>query len=251
MNIIVHRGRKGSRERETIAGTITQQDYAAMFNSVDRNDRDSADYSTTVRTHRFYIHFFGWLIDRVIHTIFVVVVSLVSSDKSICQDSWKCFLSKNGGRKKFQIRLGLDLMYYAISKAWDGKSERPDWMRQTPFVPCDCAMCYFCLNGHTTGIMHREKYTKVKVVYEKTGSIVRADECVTDAVDLGRGCAYCKMCFRKLIGATDADGKKLTYKQKKKLVKNSSRKGCPQSSCNEHICKECWADGYDKHWNNK
>ena len=96
-----------------------------------------------------------------------------------------------------------------------------------------------------------KKCTKVKVVYEKTGSIVRADKCVEEAVNLDRVSRYYKMCYRKLLDATGADGKKLNCKQKMAKVERYSKKGCPQPSCNEHICKECWAEGYDKHWNNK
>jgi hypothetical protein len=68
--------------------------------------------------------------------------------------AWTVYTSKNSGRKKFQIQLGLDIMSYAISQAWDGKSDRPDWMRQGPFVPCNFKECYFCKNRHTTGIAH-------------------------------------------------------------------------------------------------
>ena len=55
-------------------------------------------------------------------------------------------------------------MSYVISKAWDGKSECLDWMRQGLFVPCNCEACYFCKNGHTAGIAHRKGRQKVKVV---------------------------------------------------------------------------------------
>ena len=130
---------------------------------------------------------------------------------------------------------------------WDGKSEKPEWMRQRVCVPCNCDVCYFCQNGFTTGIAHRAKRQKVKVVYEKTGTIVWTKKCVEEAVDLDKnGCCYCKQCMRKLIGAVGEDGRKLNVKEKQKLGRWST-KGCPQPSCSEHICKECWAEGYDKH----
>ena len=46
---------KGKRKREEIDGPKAQKDYVQSFNAVDRNDRDSADYSTTIRTVRYYL----------------------------------------------------------------------------------------------------------------------------------------------------------------------------------------------------
>ena len=74
--------------------------------------------------------------------------------EEVLQQKWRT--------KKFQIQLGLDTINYAISKAWDGKLERPDWMRQKDFVPCDCKRCYFCLNGFTTGIAHKKRNSEWK-----------------------------------------------------------------------------------------
>ena len=99
------------------------------------------------------------------------------------------------------------------------------------------------------------KKQKVITVYAKTKPVVHMKKCVDEAVELNRkggGCnkrgtgQYCKQCMRKLKGETDEKGKKLTHPQKKKLCSYSS-KGCPQPSCNEHICKGCWAEGYDRY----
>ena len=76
-NITVLRGRKGSRDRAIIAGTIAQQAYAKLFAAVDLNDRDSADYLTAFRSHQYYLRVMAWVLDRVIHTIFVVVYFVV------------------------------------------------------------------------------------------------------------------------------------------------------------------------------
>jgi DNA polymerase III epsilon subunit-like protein len=43
------------RTRDTIAAPRAQADYVANYNAVDRNDRDSADYSTTICTNRYYL----------------------------------------------------------------------------------------------------------------------------------------------------------------------------------------------------
>ena len=247
-DITVLRGSKGTKKKRRFAGTIAQKDYAAMFAAVDRSDRDSADYSCTIASHRFYLRILAWALDRVLHMCYVVLCFEVMAPGSVLPMLviWKIYTSKNGGRRKFQIQIGLDLMTYAISKVWDGKSERPDWMRQDSFVPCGCKKCYFCLNGHTTGIAHKAKKQKVKVVEVRTGLVTWTEQCTTKRVNLNRGCSYCRQCYRNLEGATDKKGNLLDRDQTVKEYKMSTM-GCPQPGCDEHICKKCWAKGYDRH----
>ena len=71
----------------------------------------------------------------------------------VINEDWKRYKSKNNGRHDFQIDLGIALLNYGIGLDWVG-DERPDYMRTGEFIPCDCKKCYFCLNGHTTGIAH-------------------------------------------------------------------------------------------------
>ena len=126
--IFVCRGRKGTRAKEKLAGTLAQSDYAECYAATDRSDRDSADYSTMIQTHRFYLRINCWVLDRVVHMCYVVVCFEVMAPESsiLMLAAWTVYTSKNGGRKKFQIQVVLDIMHYAISQAWDGKSARPD-----------------------------------------------------------------------------------------------------------------------------
>ena len=57
------------------------------------------------------------------------------------------------------------LLNYAIKYLWREGNERPNWIRQGPFVPCECERCYFCLKGYTSGIAH--KMTKTVVIEYK------------------------------------------------------------------------------------
>ena len=50
-----------------IASPQAQADYVANNNAVDRNDWDSADFSTTIRTNQYYLRIFCWALDRVTH----------------------------------------------------------------------------------------------------------------------------------------------------------------------------------------
>ncbi len=72
----VKRNIKGNKNRVTFKSTRSQAKYVKYFNAVDRNDRDSSDYSVSQRTHRWYLRLYFFLLDRVIHGCFVVVVSL-------------------------------------------------------------------------------------------------------------------------------------------------------------------------------
>ncbi len=81
--------------RDTIAASRAQADYVANYNAVDRNDRDSADYSTTIRTNRYYLRIFCWALDRVNHAAYVVVyfLSKVTLDKKSGNGIWTDILA--------------------------------------------------------------------------------------------------------------------------------------------------------------
>ena len=59
----VKRHVKGKSTREVIEGPRAQRDYITFFNAVDRSDRDSADWSTSIRTNRYYIRILCWVLD--------------------------------------------------------------------------------------------------------------------------------------------------------------------------------------------
>jgi hypothetical protein len=208
------------------------------FNAVDRNDRDSADYSTSVRTSRYYLRIFFWVLDRVVHSMYVIVCYLAAGN--IGKPEWKKYMNKSTGRHDFQIALALDLMRLGLELDIDSETgEKANWIRQTPPEPCKCDMCYFCINGITDGISHKRKHRVVTTEYA-CGTQVSASQCSTERVllaDLKRG--YCRMCYHNLPATP-----KLRTSEKKKLCRSTSH-GCP--ICDEPICKSCWEKGYDKH----
>jgi len=103
---------KGKPVNICIDGPRARQDYAKYFNAVDRNDRDSADYSTSIRTNRSYILIFCWVLDRAVCTCFAVVLYCVNF--GIARDEWKKYTRKNIGRHDFQIDLGIALINHDI-----------------------------------------------------------------------------------------------------------------------------------------
>ena len=171
--------------------------------------------------------------------MYVVVCFLIKSD--IGQKQWKQYLDHHSGRHDFQIDLALSVMNYGTGLQWDGESdERPNFMRQNPFVPCDCNKCLFWLKGITTGIAHpQKKKAKVVTVEYKCGTRVTTNKCTDVRVSLGmKSGKYCRMCHRKQLTT------ELSSKDRQQRCRTSAM-GC--LICKEPICKECWKEGYDKH----
>ena len=228
-SVTVKRHVKNKKQRVTLQAPQSQHDYAKHFNAVDRNDRDSSDNTTTMRTNRWYLRLFFWVLDRVVHVVFVVACFCVKYD--VGPPEWKSYLNKNGGREKFQIDLGMQLLNYAIDKAWsDTATPPPDWMRQSKFIPCDCTKCFFCLNDLTNGIFHKPE--KKVVIHHSDGKKINTTRCTDEQVVICNRGNYCKMCYRKKDEGLLKETKRAGYKQSK-LV-------CP--SCDE-VCKMSWAEG--------
>ena len=68
---------KKNKKQDTIAGPHSQREYVKYFNDVGKNDHKSSFYSTTIQTIRYYLRIFCWELDRVVHSLFVVVCNLL------------------------------------------------------------------------------------------------------------------------------------------------------------------------------
>ena len=156
--------------------------------------------------------FFFWAMDRVVHAQHSIVVFL--AEQGIGKPEWKKYRDKNQGRHDFQIDLGISLLNYGIGLDWDGVSrDKPSYMRKGAFKPCECKMCFFCVKGLTNGITHCPSKTgKVEVQY-KCGTRVKTNQCMGERVDLGLGCSYCRMCYRKLLGTTASEQRAVVRKR--------------------------------------
>lgn len=189
-DVKVKRHVKGKKGRIELQGTESQKDYSQYFNAVDRNDRDSAENSTSIRTSRWYLRLFFWLLDRCVHSVYLVATALQDEIQE-----WKQYVSKNGGRRKFQIALGMALMNRGIELDWPDvtdKSKRPPWIRPNP-VPCNCEECFFCKNGLTSGIFH----DRASVIMSSPGGSrkKRKIQCTSRRVQLNTTYGdYCRQC---------------------------------------------------------
>ncbi len=108
----VRRNKRGCSGRELFPAPLAQLDYAENYAAVDQNDRDSADYSTSMRANRFYFRIFFWLLDRVIHMMFIICCNLAQERRGPL--SYQKYLKKEG-RLKFQIDLGIALLNHALA----------------------------------------------------------------------------------------------------------------------------------------
>lgn len=69
---------KGHRYAVKFDAPLVQKKYSVGFNGVDLSDKDSAKYSTSLRTNRWYLRIFFFVIDRVVHSMYIIVCALAS-----------------------------------------------------------------------------------------------------------------------------------------------------------------------------
>jgi hypothetical protein len=93
--LTVKRQVKGNKKSETIPEPHAHADYIKSMNGVDRNNRDSRDYSTSIRTNWWYLCIFCWAMDRVVHAQHSIVVFL--AEQGIGKPEWNKYRDKNQG----------------------------------------------------------------------------------------------------------------------------------------------------------
>jgi len=118
---------KGKSLRVALSAPRIKADNAKHLNAVDRNDRDSADYSCSIRTSRWYLRIVFWLLDRVVYSSFIIVCALSQDNRGPVEG--KRYMDRNGGRRAFQIDLAILLIRYGIEYDWDGETKKPNWIR--------------------------------------------------------------------------------------------------------------------------
>jgi hypothetical protein len=85
-------------------------------------------------------------LDRVVHAVYVIVCFLAKV--GVGKADWGRNNNKNNGQHDFQIDLGIALMNNGISLEWNDTTQtRPNFIRQTAFVPCDCRKCFLVQYG--------------------------------------------------------------------------------------------------------
>jgi hypothetical protein len=206
------------------------EEYAQNYGGVDRKDRDSSDWTTSVRTQRFYLRIFFWLLDATIHLMYNIVIRIPSKPE------WEKYGNKNNGRRRFQIDLALALGAYAIKYDWDGdldnESGKPAWIRHGKYIPCDCGACFFCLKGWTTGIDH-------KTVTIPPPARQVPVQCTGNRCTIRLFSQHCTVCYKiQSEGYTGELRGRKKYNHLRSLCART-RKGC--RICNIPVCNDHWA----------
>ena len=221
---------RDNRQRIEIPSHPVVHEYASNYGGVDRKDRDTSDWTTSIRTTRFYLRIFFWLLDATIHLMYNIVIS------APWKPEWKKYHSKNKGRSQFQIDLALELGAYAIQRDWDGdldnEAGKPAWMRQGRLMPCWCGACFFCIKGLTNGIDHKTA-TKPPPAHQVPV------QCTGLRCRIRSACQHCSVCYKIQSQRYTGD---LKGQEKFKYIRPScamTRNGCP--SCNIEVCDFHWA----------
>ena len=221
----VQRWSPRKKRKKSIPSHEVTTDYSYHMNGVDHKDRDTADWTVSLKSNRFYMRIFYWLFDGVLHAMYTII-KVVGSDKA---HPWHKYLNKHLGRYKFQMDLANDLISRGISMDWldiEDNDTRPVYVRSQDYVPCGCKECFFCKKGLTHGVDHKKKGKR------RSRSSVRP-ECPTERANVGQSGGRCTVCYKNQRALNPMS----TYKSIEKLCKKT-RLGC--TTCNVRVCAECW-----------
>jgi hypothetical protein len=203
---------------------------ADMMGGVDHKDQDTADWTVSLKSNRWCLRMFHWMIDGVLHGACRIVCSIASDDNH----KWHKHLSKNGGRHKFQMDLGLALISHGLGMDWEegfDEDKKPPHVRKASYVPCGCGRCFFCKNGETQGVDHKRVGHSFKQAPKET------ENCSEERTSLVKRGRPCKSCHRKI---REKEGESIGCKEITKKC-HCSMMGC--AVCEVLVCKECWREG--------
>jgi hypothetical protein len=66
--------------KKSIPSHEVTADYSYHMNGADHKNRDTADYTVSLKSNRFYMQIFCWLFDGILHAM-CSVIKAVGSDK--------------------------------------------------------------------------------------------------------------------------------------------------------------------------
>ena len=169
----VQRWSQAKKKQDSISSHEVTTDYSYHMNGVDHKDQDTADWTVSLKSNRFYLRIFYWLFDGVLHAMYSII-KVIASNKS---HPWHKYLSKHLGRCQFQMDLAINLISRGIITDWSDIEDidnKPVYMRKQDYIPCACEVCFFCTNGRTHGIDHKKKGKRLGL--DRTGQVAPSNE---------------------------------------------------------------------------
>ena len=191
-------------------------------------------------------------------------------DNVATTDPWESYLKPAVGWFNCVCDMGNRIIEMGIKMDWPDitdDTQRPKWLRQTPFKPCSCNKCFFCKNNlttlygppkiicsrkvanqHTTLPSSHQPSTSTRRTYNPyTSSTTRMfrghpvslvrEHTRNPEVIIGYS-RDCKIC--KDLGKTrKPKGVKLNDTNRHLYCKTSV-KGCPHLDCQKPVCRDHW-----------
>jgi len=219
------------RYRIPIDAPAVIAEYTANMGGVDWKDRDSSDNSTSIRTTRYYLRIFFWILDSIIHAIYIIVCNYLESARK--NFGWDQYNSTNSGRKHFQIDLAIQLIDFGIRLDWPEPFEnknKPPWIRQENFLHCDCKVCFFCQTGqsHQDLPFHQKQKWQLQIA------------CQGDCAKIREQPQECFVCVFHVCSEATGEAWSIARKKCKR-----TRLGC--KACQVVVCKDhCSCFTHDK-----
>ena len=231
-----------SKRRRTVGSPTIISTYNENYNGVDRMDRDRADWSISIKSNRWYLRFYYWIIDGAINHAYITVCEIAKQRSLNGVDHPWLKYTKRDGRKKFQLDLAHSLISRGIlmdqpnAKLLKEKKHRPGYMRKEPFHPCGCGVCFFCKHNLTHGVEHKSWHFRD---YKPTPPPGGDAEHPKKSVPIGTT-GDCKVCYERESKRYPELSKRALRKQTRngKRVLGRSSKGC--NVCGVRVCDSCW-----------
>jgi hypothetical protein len=156
-----------------------------------------------MRTNRFYFCIKFWLLDWVVHTIFVICCWLARA--KVGPKQYRKYLKKDC-RFKFQVDLGIALLNYVIGAEGNNLSNLVlnGCIHRIGFhasVNCPSSvltgwLMELCIGSNMKWWPHT--FNMTTHVWSKKG-------CSDQRVQLNRGSQFCRMCYRKQVNGTEEE----------------------------------------------
>ena len=203
------------------------------MSGVDHKDRDTADWTTSVKSNRFHLRTIWWAVDGALHamntTIKFVFLAVPQNHKA-----WEDCVKHRNARCLLQMDLSQELFGCALLLDWkdfpDPKGA-PEWSRKKDFLPCDCKTCFHCKHGLTHGIDHKKKGSIRRTPSTKAARCSMIRERVSS---YSHKCSVCERRLKKEINDQNSD---LKYRDERKKL-NGTYMGCV--TCGVWVCEDCW-----------